>query len=176
MQRWPWWCAAVLMAGCGQSTPAATAGGATAVDAAPDGTAADVGSASDAGSSPDVGTPAAGECPQAKLLLEVAKGKGAGGNYPAAQLSGACKDGQFTVTSNGVPFYTYVAMTPNALQAVPHTWSIPTQPKLADKTTAVPMLGQAGFTVSGLPFYGPTEALVDKAVAQPAQQIGRAHV
>ena len=64
---------------------------------------------SDAPASPDV----AAACPQAALLLDVAHGQGAGGSYAKPTLTGACTDTTFTATSNSMPFYTYVAMTPN---------------------------------------------------------------
>ena len=148
-------------AGSDAGAPGSDAGAGSGSDVA---SPSDTGAAgSDAASQADAGA-ATTPCPQAKLLLDVGTGKGAGAGYPAAELKGSCSAAGFTVTSNGVPFYSYVAMTPNALKAVSHTWTIPTAPQKADKTTAVPMLGTAGFTVSGLPFYGPTEA------AQPSDQ------
>jgi hypothetical protein len=161
--------AALLFASCGATTAAdgaATANddavtGDAGLDGGLDAAASDAGS-SDAASVQDVVTKT---CPQADLLLDVAKGQGAGSGYAKATLAGSCSDTTFTVTSNGMPFYSYVSMTPNALKTVSQSWAIPRFPQVADKTTEVPLLGVAGVTVSGLPFYGPTEA------TQPANQI-----
>ena len=162
-----------LASGCATSTAAAgdeaATGDALGPDAALDAgdgdsgldAAALDGGASDAAAAPD----GAAACPQAELLLDVAHGQGAGGSYAKPTLTGACTDSTFTATSNGMPFYTYVSMTPNALQPVNQSWTIPRNPTVAATTTAVPLLGQVGFTVAGLPFYGPTEA------TQPANQI-----
>ena len=162
-----------LATGCATSMAAAgdeaATGDAMDADAAIDSGAGDTGldaaaldaGFSDAPASPDV----AAACPQAALLLDVAHGQGAGGSYAKPTLTGACTDTTFTATSNSMPFYTYVAMTPNALQPVSHTWTIPRNPAVAEKTTAVPIAGIAGFSVAGLPFYGPTEG------TQPANQI-----
>ena len=100
---------------------------------------------------------ASGGCPQAAALLVMTNAAGAGDNYAKPQLSGSCADGKFTVVSNGMPTYQFVAMTPNALKPQNWTWSIPAEPKVADKTTAIPQLGLVGFSVAGMPFYGPNE-------------------
>ncbi len=139
---------------------------AVASDAGLDSVSGDTSGGDTASSDVGTGTDAAvSTCPQAELLLDVAKGQGAGAGYAKASISGTCTETTFTMTSNGMPFYAYVSMTPNALNTVDHSYSIPRFPAIADKTTEVPLLGVAGFTVSGLPFYGPTEG------AQPAAQI-----
>lgn len=152
---------AAMAPGCGTtSTPAAAAtDGASGADAVND-AAIDTASTVDA-----AGDAAAAPCPPAAFLLDVAKGKGAGSGYAGATVTGTCTADTFTVKSNGLPFYTYVATTPNALKAVQQSWVISRAPKLADTTTALPLLGVTGFTVAGLPFYGPNEA------AQPAEEI-----
>lgn len=105
------------------------------------------------------------DCAQKAFLLNVASGVGAGAGYAKATLAGSCAETTFTLTSNGMPFYTFVAMTPNALKTVNQSWTVPRHPAIAAKTTEVPLVGVAGFTVSGLPFFGPTEA------TEPADQI-----
>lgn len=104
-------------------------------------------------------------CGPAEYLLDVAKGPGAGAAYAKATLSGSCTDSKFTVKSNGMPYYTYEAKTPNPLKTVNQSWTIERYPKIAAQTTPVPLLGVAGFTVAGLPFEGPNEA------AQPPDQM-----
>ena len=54
--------------------------------------------------------------------------------------------------------YPFVKMTPNALKAQEWVWRIPLAPKVASKSTSIKnVLGTLGFTVSGIPIYGPTE-------------------
>ena len=48
-------------------------------------------------------------------------------------------------------------MTPNALTAVEATWTITLNPEIADAPTEIPLLGLAGFTVAGTPWFGPNE-------------------
>lgn len=183
MKRPTWqrmWAAWALLAAAACGSTAAEGGGATAPgdDAGADGTIGGSDASGDGAAGNDLGGDAlaTGEvtsgadttlaaCPEAALLLDVAKGQGAGSGYAAATLSGSCTDKTFTVTGNGMPFYSFVAMTPNALQPVTHTWTITRTPAIAEKTTELPLLGVAGFTIAGIPFYGPNEA------TQPAEEI-----
>jgi hypothetical protein len=49
-------------------------------------------------------------------------------------------------------------MTPNSLKEQEWSWHIPLAPKVATVTTSIKnVLGTLGFTVTGLPIYGPTE-------------------
>ena len=52
------------------------------------------------------------------------------------------------------------AMTPNPLVEQDHHYEIPKKPVVAAKTTTLPLLGTAGFSVNGMPFFGPNEAAV----------------
>lgn len=99
----------------------------------------------------------AASCPQAAALLDMTTAVGAGDTYAKPQLAGKCENGQFVVTSNGMPSYQFVPMTPNALKPQAHAWKITTSPVAAAQTTAIPELGLVGFSVAGLPFYGPNE-------------------
>ena len=101
---------------------------------------------------------AGGVCPQAAALLNVAAAVGAGDGYAKPVVAGTCANGKFTVTANGMPTYQFVPMTPNALKPQNHAWTVTTDPKPAAQTTAIPELGVVGFTVGGIPFYGPNEA------------------
>lgn len=130
---------------------------------------ADVGNTADltviADAMPIQDSTAPSSCGPAEYLLEVAKGPGAGAAYAKATLSGSCTDSKFTVKSNGMPYYTFTPKTPNPLKTVNQSWTIERFPKIAAQTTAVPLLGVAGFTVAGLPFEGPNEA------AEPPDQM-----
>ncbi|MCB9549849.1 MAG: YHYH protein [Myxococcales bacterium] len=114
------------------------------------------------GGGPDAGMDRP-DCPS-DLFLDVAAAPGAGDGYPAPELSARCEAGELVVTSNGIPHYTFVPMTPNPLQASPKEWRVPLRPTLAAEPTDIPLLGQTGFTVNGIPFFGPNEA------AQPAAE------
>ncbi len=149
-------------AATGADTATAASDAATVSDVAPD----SGGGASDSAAQVD-GTAAAGDaagdvgataCPQAKLLLDLSNAPGAGGAYAKPTLAGTCDATTFTVTSNGMPHYKYVPMTPNALKEYAQKYTITRTPKVAATTTAIPLLGLVGFSVAGLPFFGPNEA------------------
>ncbi|MEC9072879.1 MAG: hypothetical protein VX938_10885, partial [Myxococcota bacterium] len=76
---------------------------------------------------------------------------GPGAEYPAPSLEVTCEGGMMTVVSNGLPHYTYVPLTPNGLEAQEFEWTISLDPKVADETSAIPLLGTIGFGVSGAP-------------------------
>ncbi|MCP4873628.1 MAG: YHYH protein [Proteobacteria bacterium] len=76
----------------------------------------------------------------------------------APEVEGYCQGTNLVVTSNSIPHYTFVAITPNALTEVDQNWSIPLNPTLAASPSEIPLLGQIAFTVSGLPIFGPNEA------------------
>ena len=88
--------------------------------------------------------------------LSAVEGAGEGSALPAVSVS--CSDTELLVTSNGMPGYTFEPMTPNALEEQEWSWSVPLDPQLADTTTTLTgVLGTIGFTVTGLPIYGPME-------------------
>lgn len=107
---------------------------------------------------------AAADCPQAATMLDVSKAPGAGADYPKPTLSAKCVGDKFVVESNDIPHYTFVQTTPNPLKGVDEHFEIPRTPTYSAQTTAIPLLGVAGFAVNGLPFFGPNEA------AQPANE------
>ncbi|MEY3013781.1 MAG: hypothetical protein RIT45_2516 [Pseudomonadota bacterium] len=102
-------------------------------------------------------------CPQAGHFLDVSAAPGAGSGYPKPTLSAACEADEVVIKSNTIPHYSFVAMTPNPLQAVDNTYRFPRAPKAAAQTTAIPLLGRIGVAVNGMPLFGPNEA------AQPAE-------
>jgi hypothetical protein len=114
--------------------------------------------------STSTGVGGAASCAQAATMLDVSKAPGAGGTYAKPTLTATCTDTTFVVESNGMPTYTFVQTTPNALKEQTDHWAIPLHPAAAATTTAVPLLGLAGFAVNGMPFFGPNEA------AQPADE------
>ena len=92
------------------------------------------------------------------VFLDVTQAPGAGAAYPAPQLTVTCTDDTLTVQSNTIPHYTFVPITPNPLRAVNNSWSIPRNPQRAAQPTTIPLLGDVGFAVNGVPFFGPNEA------------------
>ena len=111
----------------------------------------------------------ASECDAA--LFTIRSGQpGAGAGYAKAQVSARCTGANLVVTSNGMPSYTFVKKTPNALRTQDWTWSVPLSPKKASKVTSINnRLGTIGFTVTGIPIFGPMEGPVppDQAFGDP---------
>jgi hypothetical protein len=128
----------------------AACGGTEAATAAPDGGAPDAGG-------PDAGTDGGADCWQAAAVPDVSKLGLAGPGYPAPAAAGACTSTEFVLTSNGIPSYTFVALTPNGLQAKSYTFHLPRHPAEAATKAAVPLLGSVAVSVTGLPIFGPTE-------------------
>jgi YHYH protein len=112
---------------------------------------------------------ATGDCWQQGTMLDVSKAPGAGPNHAKPELTAKCEGDQFIVDSNGIPHYTFVQTTPNPLHEVPSHYEITRSPQVAAQTTALPLLGTAGFAVNGQPFFGPNEGAVpqDEAYGDP---------
>ena len=130
------------------------------VDGIPPGEMAPTGGGAEAGTieGPDFtgGDWSVGSCGE-ELFLDVAAYDGPGGEYPMPELGVSCSGDTRTVTSNGIPHYTYQSMTPNGLSAQNFTWEVPLNPAMADATSSIPCLGTVGYTINGIPVYGPNE-------------------
>jgi hypothetical protein len=96
-------------------------------------------------------------CPQADDFLDVSTGS-AGGSYPTPQLAVSCSGSEVLVNGNGIPNFTFVAVTPNALSAQSFAFHFPRTPAAASTQASVPLLGPIAVAVNGLPIFGPTEA------------------
>jgi hypothetical protein len=105
----------------------------------------------------EAGTWADPDCPQSADFVDVSPHP-ANSAYPDPFLSVSCDADVLVVESNGIPTYEYVDMTPNGLSAIEYTWEVPAKPELAAAPTDIPLLGTAGFTVAGIPIFGPNEA------------------
>ena len=102
------------------------------------------------------GTWSAGECGEA-LFLDVGAYAGPGGSYPMPELTVTCTETTRQVASNGIPHYTYLDMTPNGLEAQNFNWEVPLNPEEAANSSQIPCLGTVGYSINGIPLYGPNE-------------------
>ena len=109
----------------------------------------------------------AASCWQAETILDVSAAAGAGAGYPAPELAASCDGDELVVTGNGIPTYTFVAMTPNALVEVDQNYRITTNPIIANQPTDIPLLGLAGFAVNGMPWFGPNEGAFPDPYGDP---------
>lgn len=92
---------------------------------------------------------------------DLSQSVGAGTGFAKPYLSIACTATEVVITSNGMISFPFVKMTPNSLKEQEWVWRIPLAPKIAEKSKSIKnVLGTLGFTVSGLPIYGPTEGPV----------------
>jgi hypothetical protein len=112
-------------------------------------------------------TPGSG-CTQADTFLDVSSAPGAGSAYPDPTLGVTCSADTVSVSSNGIPHYQFVSVTPNGLQAQNnYIFNFPRNPAVAASTTTVPCLGTAGVAVNGMPFFGPNEAQMPDPYGDP---------
>jgi hypothetical protein len=115
------------------------------------------GDAADAADATDPANPV--ECPEAATFMDLSAYAGAAGAaYDDPQVSATCTETTMTVVSNGIPNYTFVQITPNALGSQNYEFLIPRNPAVADATSEIALLGPIGVAVNGIPLYGPNEA------------------
>ncbi len=73
------------------------------------------------------------------------------------EVSATCDGDDLVVTSNAIPDFTYIETSPGSPRGDESTYTIPASPTLADEVTAIPYIGSAAVTLSGIPIFGPTE-------------------
>jgi len=89
---------------------------------------------------------------------DLSQSVGAGASYAKPTISVTCSNSELKVSSNGMISFPFEQKTPNSLSAQTWSWSVPLNPAKAKTITSIKnVLGTLGFTVSGLPIYGPTE-------------------
>jgi hypothetical protein len=89
---------------------------------------------------------------------DLSQSVGAGASYVKPTISVTCSNSELKVSSNGMISFPFEQKTPNSLSAQTWSWSVPLNPAKAKTITSIKnVLGTLGFTVSGLPIYGPTE-------------------
>jgi hypothetical protein len=143
-----------------------------------DSTATDSGTADTSTVAPDTGTvndtgqtQPTGELDNCDKLafLDLTNAPTPGPNYGAATLTATCDDTYITVTGNGLPPYTFVPLTPNALTEQDHNIQIPRFPKtvFAPGEESIPFLGLAGLAVNGAEWFGPNEGPIPDNYGDP---------
>ena len=96
-------------------------------------------------------------CPTA-AFPDLSQSAGAGAGYAKPTISVTCSTTELKVSSNGMISFPFEKKTPNTLSAQEWNWSVPLNPVKAKSVSSIKnVLGTLGFTVSGLPIYGPTE-------------------
>lgn len=103
--------------------------------------------------------PAAGagsDCPT-NAFLNVTEFDGAGQGYPAPRLEVECEDDALVISSNAIPHYEFVPITPNPLVPLDRDYRLPLRPELAEKPSPLPLLGPSGVAINGIPLFGPNE-------------------
>ena len=104
-------------------------------------------------------------CPTANFP-DLSQSAGAGEGYTKPTISVTCSKTELKVSSNGMISFPFEKKTPNSLTGQNWNWSVPLNPVKAKKITTIKnVLGTLGFTVSGLPIYGPTEGQMPAAQA-----------
>jgi hypothetical protein len=96
-------------------------------------------------------------CPTA-AFPDLSQSAGAGAGYVKPTISVTCSTTELKISSNGMISFPFEKKTPNTLSAQEWNWSVPLNPVKAKSVSSIKnVLGTIGFTVSGLPIYGPTE-------------------
>jgi hypothetical protein len=152
--------AGIVVATSGDDSPAAEAGRRSDPARTP---------ATSPGASPTTSTTAGigpNGCPAAYRFPDLAATEGAGPGYDRPQVSASCTPTALTMRSNGMISYRFTPTTPNPLRAQSFEWTITLTPERAATPTSIEnRLGTLGFTVTGIPIFGPTEGPVPPAQA-----------
>lgn len=98
-------------------------------------------------------------CPTA-AFMDVSKTAGAGDGYAKPRLEVTCEEDKLVVSSNAIPHYEFVQITPNPLLELNRDYRMPLRPKLAEKPRPLPLFGHAGVAINGVPIFGPNEGPV----------------
>lgn len=101
----------------------------------------------------------AGPCPT-EAFLDVGQYAGAGEGYPKPRLAVECDDDTLVVSSNAIPHYEFVQITPNPLVELNRDYRFPLRPTLAETPSPLSLLGPSGVAINGIPLFGPNEGPV----------------
>ena len=106
-------------------------------------------------------TAAATPCPS-DAFMDVSDSPGAGEGYARPRLEVKCEGGDLVVSSNAIPHYEFVQITPNPLVELNRDYRMPLNPKLAERPSPLPLLGPSGVAINGIPLFGPNEGPVPR--------------
>ena len=96
------------------------------------------------------------DCEQALLFPDLVADP-ANSAYDDPWVVAACQTDTLEVAANGIPDFEFIEMTPNGLEAQDWSWEIPLNPEVASNPSEIPLLGSIGFSITGLPLFGPNE-------------------
>lgn len=99
-------------------------------------------------------------CPDETFLVDEVNSYRQTGGYADPELTVECTGDVMVVTTNNIPTFEFVQMTPNDLQAQDLVYEIPLSPVAADTPGAMG-LGAVGVTVTGLSVFAAFEAPQD---------------
>ena len=100
-------------------------------------------------------------CP-GEAFLDVSQFPGAGDGFPKPRLEVRCEPETLVVSSNAIPHYEFVQITPNPLVELNRDYRMPLHPKLAEEPSPLPLLGPTGVAINGVPLFGPNEGPVPR--------------
>ena len=98
-------------------------------------------------------------CPS-DAFLDVDRTPGPGDGYPRPSLSVRCDGETLVVSSNAIPHYEFVQITPNPLAELQRDYRFTLRPKLAEEPSPLPLFGPMGVAINGIPLFGPNEGPV----------------
>lgn len=87
--------------------------------------------------------------------------------YPDPEVTVTCEGDELVVRSNDIPWYPFVALTPNDLVAQDYEWRVPLEPVAAADPITLNLLGDVGFSLVGLAVNSPNEAAVPEPYGDP---------
>lgn len=73
------------------------------------------------------------------------------------EVSASCAEDTVTVTSNGIPDFPYIETSPGVPEPNIVDYVFPATPIPAAVYTDIPIVGEIGVAINGIPIYGPTE-------------------
>jgi len=104
-------------------------------------------------------TAASTPCPSG-AFMDVSNSPGAGKGYARPLVEAKCDGEELVVSSNAIPHYEFVQITPNPLVELKRDYRMPLDPKLAEQPSPLPLFGPSGVAINGIPLFGPNEGPV----------------
>ena len=93
-------------------------------------------------------------------FMDLTNTPGAGEGYARPRVEASCEEDALVVSSNAIPHYEFIQITPNPLVENEFEFRIPLQPALVEEPSAIPLLGTVGVAINGIPIFGPNEGAV----------------